>query len=631
MSDESDSIFEIEGADAKRPPKASEREEPAGEVVPETPADVGEFIQFRGDELAEEAGAETGSETGQARRRTSAARPILKSFLPVLPKKTDLSPNRGWAYVPLILFAIGTISVAFSQKSVGLAWDEAYYYTPSKLAAEWTSRMLSGERLADPESIDQYWAEIHEHPSYFKFVAGLSLLFFEDILGPIRALRLPNAFMFGFSLSLLFLLGRIAWGRVGGLVAAISYLAMPRIFGHAHFGSLETPLVFSSLLLTYCFLRGLTSPSAAVMTGLSLGLLLATKINGFFMIPPLILWAHLFHRGRYVNNLFSMLVLGPITFVALWPWLWHDTILRGLEYLAFHTVHQKTALWFLGQKWGYGELNSPSYYPSVMIAVTVPISVLGLAALGIVETFTGLRKRGVALLFVMIGLINWAVASAPSTPRYDGVRLFVPLFPYIALMAGAGGHAIMKIARVMGQHQDKPGRELIPMRISFWGVVAIVLAEGTFAMVRYHPFELSYFNPLAGGLKGAAARGFETTYWGEAVNADVLAVLNRHDLLPPGSRIKVLALHEKNFQLLQAWGLLRNDIHFGGSPPYDAHLLLHRRGFHGRPERALGETQLFIRLGSWTGPGGVELLSLHRTGKEFEQYWPRHGDPPGRR
>jgi len=36
-------------------------------------------------------------------------------------------------------------------------------------------------------------------------------------------------------------------------------------------------------------------------------------------------------------------------------------------------------------------------------------------------------------------------------------------------------------------------------------------------LVSFYPYYLSYFNTLIGGIKGAANKGFELTYWGEAM------------------------------------------------------------------------------------------------------------------
>jgi hypothetical protein len=109
----------------------------------------------------------------------------------------------------------------------------------------------------------------------------------------------------------------------------------------------------------------------------------------------------------------------------------------------------------------------------------------------------------------------------------------------------------------------------------------------------------------------------QITYWGEAVNNDVIVHLNSN--LPEKARLKVLALHEKVFDYLQDWGILRQDIILGGLPPYDYHLLLVRPGFFARPERYLFEKERPAQVFS---KDTVPLVALYKTGPEFETKWP---------
>ena len=46
-------------------------------------------------------------------------------------------------------------------------------------------------------------------------------------------------------------------------------------------------------------------------------------------------------------------------------------------------------------------------------------------------------------------------------------------------------------------------------------------------MVTFHPFGLSYYNVLVGGLPGAERLGLELTYWGDAVDGVLLDRLAR--------------------------------------------------------------------------------------------------------
>jgi hypothetical protein len=346
---------------------------------------------------------------------------------------------------------------------------------------------------------------------------------------------------------------------------------------------------------------------------------LATKINGFFLPIPLILWAHLYARRRYVNNLFAMLTLGPIVFVAAWPWLWPDPVARTLDYLRFHAAHQQTALYFLHRIWGYGRANGPWFYPLTMIGVTLPLVSLLLIVYGALRTLAQWTSRPLGALFLACAAVLLAVACLPSTPRYDGVRLFLPVFPFLALLGASGVVGLMhRVAKIAARR--RPADEAREHAVRRWVVTIaglLVLFEGLIAIARYHPYELSYFNPLVGGLAGAEKRGFEVTYWGETLNQDVVEAINR---LPDGSKLKPLVFNELALELLQRWDLIKSEIRLGGQPPYDYHLLQMRRGMFARPERALVGSGRFPIVRQWL-KFGVSLIAIYKTGPDFETFW----------
>ncbi|MGZ3301056.1 MAG: glycosyltransferase family 39 protein, partial [Isosphaeraceae bacterium] len=83
-------------------------------------------------------------------------------------------------------------------------------------------------------------------------------------------------------------------------------------------------------------------------------------------------------------------------------------------------------------------------------------------------------------------------------------------------------------------------------------------------LARIHPFELSYYNMLIGGPRGAWHRGFELTYWCDAFNGRTLDELNQS--LPPGAEVDFPndLTNPMTFQELQTLGALRGDIELGG-------------------------------------------------------------------
>jgi hypothetical protein len=61
------------------------------------------------------------------------------------------------------------------------------------------------------------------------------------------------------------------------------------------------------------------------------------------------------------------------------------------------------------------------------------------------------------------------------------------------------------------------------MRVALSAALLAAAANGA----RYYPQTLSHYSVLAGGLRGAAEKGMEPTYWWDALDNDVLEWLNQ--------------------------------------------------------------------------------------------------------
>src|SRR5208337_978481 len=100
------------------------------------------------------------------------------------------------------------------------------------------------------------------------------------------------------------------------------------------------------------------------------------------------------------------------------------------------------------------------------------------------------QHRAEPLGLLILG--NWgllvALRALPHTPAHDGVRLFLPAFGVLALMAGRGAGYLLDV----WSRWAKP-------------VLALALVEGALSIIAMMPVPLSYFSPLVGGLPGATA------------------------------------------------------------------------------------------------------------------------------
>jgi hypothetical protein len=90
--------------------------------------------------------------------------------------------------------------------------------------------------------------------------------------------------------------------------------------------------------------------------------------------------------------------------------------------------------------------------------------------------------------------------------NYDGLRHVLDAFPALAMLAAVGAETGLRALAGL-----VPRRTAVAVALG----VVVLLAPGAVAIWRLHPYPVTYYNALAGGLPGAARR-FETEYSGAA-------------------------------------------------------------------------------------------------------------------
>ena len=423
-------------------------------------------------------------------------------------------------------------------------------------------------------------------------------------------LRWPTALCFGLTLVMLYLLVRRTHGRVTAWVTVVAYFFMPRVFGHAHLAVTETPMVLMTILVVYSFLRGLESGWWAIVTGILFGVALATKFNAILLPAILLPWAFLYYRRTSINNVYAMLFLGLPVMVLAWPWLWSDTVNRFLEYLTWNTAHARIPVYY----WNVRYESAPWHYPFVLTALALPLTTLFLFILGAARTFRSTRGQHVGLLYLWAALVPM-LALMVSGAKYDGVRLFLPSFPFVAALAGIGGGVFVRIAAFF----DRPRQRFPRGKTMLMLVLLAIVLDGGWAVISARPYYLAYFNSLIGGTKGALDKGMEITYWCEGLNREAVDQIN--DVVPDGSSIMQLAMDDGILSYYQKSGALKKSITIlpAGRGPADYHLLQCRRALFKRPEWTLYED---YEPAAVFGPPGAPLFKLYKTGPEFENRWP---------
>jgi 4-amino-4-deoxy-L-arabinose transferase-like glycosyltransferase len=438
-----------------------------------------------------------------------------------------------------------------TARSLGFPRDEGLYFHAATQYAGWWRMLLDrGRDAVQQGSVDAAWGLNHEHPALMKTLFGLSEYFLHEkwhvFSEASTAYRLPGMAFGAAAVWTTYLFGARAWSRRAGLVAAVLFALMPRVFFHAHLACFDVPITAMWILCVYVHWRAQERRSLgwALAVGVVFGLALETKHNAWMLPAVLVPHALFVHRRALLRGLavgrlalptsvVSMAVVGPLVFYALWPYLWYDTLARLQWYVDFHLNHEYYNIEFLGKNY-FGPPSPKSYLP-VMVLATVPtvtlllfgvgavdrarIGILRLRAwtrdrlgrlaggrwAGIVKGATTPPPRDASETDLLLAL-SFAVAVGPfflpATPIFGGTKHWMPAYPVLALFAGRGFDVVVTAMR-----SALPKLEGRRWMMAQAALAAAVVMAPLAVTAHAFPFGLSAYVPLVGGTAGAADLG----------------------------------------------------------------------------------------------------------------------------
>jgi 4-amino-4-deoxy-L-arabinose transferase and related glycosyltransferases of PMT family len=450
-------------------------------------------------------------------------------------------------------------------------------------------------------------------------------------LSPKTSWRFGPILLMSLALGVMFSALRKHFGSAAALFSVMAVLLVPRVFAHAHLATCDGVLMAAWLLAVATFPMPQESVRrsrkrivfSAVIWGLCLGLTLSAKFTGWAILGIGVWgWGIGIWKKMFTNKSPSLpphdphpttlippsptpsyvigLCVALFVFYVLNPPLWHRPIsgFADFVYLNTHRGGFNVSTLFWGQMY-HLEKPLPWYNTLVWAAITFPILLFVMLPFGVHRMFPRTKRASVfpndstcesaaiaqansrcfAWLIVLNAVVLLVVRAIPGTPPHDGVRLFVPAFPFLAIIAGIGMSVIwqLRFADVFrgrgkkqmrtlcppNESQNKPPARSNRLACSDFLVgrltVVLVLVVGTGNLVYYAPQWLSFYNVVIGGVAGASRKGFEPTYYWDAFDAEVIAVLNKNT----GENEKIQltpARSSKTFDLVRAWDGLQPEF-----------------------------------------------------------------------
>jgi hypothetical protein len=461
--------------------------------------------------------------------RTAALRPAIVT-----------SADHRWRVAAMALLAAIAVLMTATVFDYGITWDEELHSVYGELVLAWFRSGFRNDGAL-------HYQNIYMHGGFFDVVAQL----FARVspLGLYEDRHLVNVAFAVLALAGTWRLGTLLLGARGGFFAISLTVLTPMFYGHSFNNPKDIPFA-AAFVWTLCHLyesaRALPAISARAATKLwlSLGILLAIRPGGIFIVGCIVMWWlwSLWRAGaggvafrRSVGVLAAIFGGAWVVMLSFWPWAQTSPILnalRGMRGAARFPFYGTTL--FFGQQ--IPARHAPISYVPVWFGLQLPeLYFLAVAAAVMAFLFRRRLPRphrpgtkddrvNVELVFLAIVVVlPVAAATIVRSTFYDAVRHFLFVIPPLAILATAGIESAL--------------RPPVPraLRVLIAGAVSIAAAITVRDMIALHPYQSVYFNRVvAGGLPGAVGR-FETDYWGNSYREAVRWVIDN----VPGDGIRV--------------------------------------------------------------------------------------------
>ena len=312
---------------------------------------------------------------------------------------------------------------------------------------------------------------------------------------------------------------RLVAGSRAGAIAAFALATCGPWYGSMFNHTKDIPFAAAMMGAVYFLCRvarKLPQPRRrdTICFGLLLGAALGIRVLGLLLIGYVAVVIFMRMRGgstrdrlRFVAGsavaLTPAFLIGYLIMIAAWPWSAMAPLnpLRGL--IDFGNFHYQIHTMLDGRI--YTMADVPRWYVPSYLLFKVPLLILTGAATAMATVLRpagapGRRSETALLAFIAAFPVICIVVE--RGPAFTGLRHFLFVVPVFAALAGIGFNALLA--------QCETRRRWLTNAAAVAMIAALLWNAGM--MVRLHPYQYLFFNPLVGGLAGAA-RQYDTDYW----------------------------------------------------------------------------------------------------------------------
>lgn len=333
---------------------------------------------------------------------------------------------------------------------------------------------------------------------------------------------------------------RLIAGPRAGLIALIALAVCGPYFGGMFNHTKDVPFAAAMIGAIYFLLRAARDLPAprwrdVIGFGLMLGAATGLRAMGLLLIgyAGLLVLMSVPRPFRFVDGAVFLsksalrfapaVLIGYLLMIAAWPWAWLAPFNPLRAIFSFAHFHYEIRTIVAGEV--YRMADVPWWYVPFYLLIKVPLVVYAGALCALVASVWALARDGLSKLprrhvetafLVFVAVFPVLCEAIAEGPAFTGMRHFMFVLPPLAVLAGIGFDALLTAL--------SPRRWIAAAAAS---ALMLSFAWNASVLVRLHPYEYMFYNPLVGGLEGAA-RQYEMDYW---VNMMPEAVRALHDYL----------------------------------------------------------------------------------------------------
>jgi len=324
----------------------------------------------------------------------------------------------------------------------------------------------------------------------------LSFLLLKNILPPDSAYNLLGILWGVLGIGILYVFMKQAFSSRVALLSTLFLALLPRYFGDMHNNMKDIPsaVIFAVNMWLLWRLAKFKRPIDLLWAVFAFAVAFNVKINSIFI--PVIFFVWLLLQRSFSKLLSFYFLLAPLAAFGMWSLFWQHPITQLWHAYRTFGIGTNNIEVLLNGSWYCSGSSVPWYYPFWYLAITTPLPILFFFFIGLFTKHS--PSKLLLLLWLFLPITRYLL---PSVGVIDGVRHFEEvLFPIAAIAA-------------IGMSQIKP--------IRLMNSLALLLScYLLFTIFSYHPYQITYFNELVGGVKGAFGK-YDLDYWGTSQKAAV--------------------------------------------------------------------------------------------------------------